>query len=75
MRTIFKIFIEVITILILLFFMSWSFGHEACGILACRPRIESSPPALEGEVLTSGPPEKSPEMEVLISYFNDTNIS
>ena len=32
-------------------------------------------PALEGEVLTSGPPEKSPEMEVLISYFNDTNIS
>ena len=75
MQTIFKVFIEVITVLILLFFMFWFFGHVACGILACRSRIESSPPALKDEVLTSGPPGKSPEMEVLISYFNDSNIN
>ena len=35
------------------------FGHEACGILAPKPGIESAPLALEGEVLTTGPPEKS----------------
>ena len=75
MRTIFKVFIEVFTILILLLFMSWFFGREACGILARRSRIESLSPVLEGKVLTSGPPEKSPEMEVLISHFNDTNIN
>ena len=37
------------------------FGREACGILALRPGIEPTPPALEGEVLTTGPPGKSPE--------------
>ena len=31
------------------------FAHEACGVLAPRPGIESAPPALEGEVLTTGP--------------------
>ena len=39
--------------------MFWFFGHEACGILAPRPGIEPSPSALEGEVLTTGPPGKS----------------
>ena len=39
--------------------MFWVFGLEACGILAPRPGIEPSPPALEGEVLTTGPPGKS----------------
>ena len=29
------------------------FGREACGILALRPGIQPTPPALEGEVLTS----------------------
>ena len=33
------------------------FGHDACGILAPQPGIE--PLALEGEVLTTGPPGKS----------------
>ena len=41
-------------------FMFWFFGCEACGILAPQPGIESRPPALEGEVLTTGPPGKSP---------------
>ena len=39
--------------------MFWFFGPEACGILAPQPRIEPAPPALEGEVLTTGPPGKS----------------
>ena len=39
--------------------MFWFFGREACGILAPWPRIEPAPTALEGEVLTTGPPGKS----------------
>ena len=35
--------------------MFWFFGHEACGILVPRPGIEPGAPALEGDVLTSGP--------------------
>ena len=37
------------------------FGHDMCGILASRPGFEPSPPALEGEVLTTGQPGKSPD--------------
>ena len=37
----------------------WFFGYETCGILDPRPGIEPAPPALEGKVLTTGPPEKS----------------
>ena len=40
-------------------FMFWFFGCEACGILAPQPGIEPAPPALEGKVLTTGPPRKS----------------
>ena len=39
--------------------MFWFFGHKACGIFAHWPGIKSSPPALEGEVLTTGQPGKS----------------
>ena len=42
--------------------MFWFFGREAYGILAPQPGIEPTPPALEGEVLTTGPPEKSPRL-------------
>ena len=35
--------------------------HEVCGILASLPGIEPVPPALEGKVSTTGPPEKSLE--------------
>ena len=34
-------------------FMSWSFGCQACGIVASQPGIKLSPPALEGKVLTT----------------------
>ena len=40
--------------------MFWFLGYEACGISAPRARIKPTPPALEGEVLTTGPPGKSP---------------
>ena len=40
-------------------FMSWIFGHKSCRILAAQPRIKSILSALEGEVLTTGPPGKS----------------
>ena len=59
MWTIFKVFIEFITILLLLF-MFWFFSQEACGILAPLPGIKPTPPALEGKVLTTRPPRKSP---------------
>ena len=41
-------------------FMFCFFGHEACGVLAPWPGIEPTPPALEGKVLTTGPPGKRP---------------
>ena len=57
MWTIFKICIKFATIL--LRFMFWFFGREACGILAPQPGIEPAPPALQGKVLTTGPSGKS----------------
>ena len=39
--------------------MSWPFEHKACGILVPRPGIKPTPPALEGDALTTGPPGKS----------------
>ena len=50
--TIFKVFIEFVTIL-LLFYVFWP---EACGLLAHQSGIKPAPPALEGEVPTPGPP-------------------
>ena len=35
------------------------FGHKACGILAPWPEVKPAPPALEGEVLTTGQSGKS----------------
>ena len=46
-------------------FMFWFFGHEACGILAPQTGIKPAPAALEGEVLTTGPPKKSLELHFL----------
>ena len=39
--------------------MSLFFVHQACEILASRPRIEPASLALEAKVLTSGPQWKS----------------
>ena len=42
------------------------FGHKAYGILASQPGFEPASLALEGKVLTMGPPGKSPGL--LTSY-------
>ena len=48
-------------------FKPWHFGHETCGIVALQPGIEPAPPAVAGEVLTTGLPGKSPH----ITFFSD----
>ena len=53
----FKVFIELVTILLLLF-LFWFFS-EARGILASLPGIEPVPSALGPDILTSGQPGKS----------------
>ena len=69
MWTIFKVFIEFVTILLLgFFFMFWFFGCEARGILAPRAGIKPAPPALEGEVLTTGLPAKSLKFFIEVSF-------
>ena len=55
--TFLKVFVEFLTILFILCF--GFFGSEVCGILAPQPGIELARPALEGKVLTTGPPGKS----------------
>ena len=56
MWTIFKVFIEFVAVLLLLYVLL--FHRKARGILAPRPRIELAPfSALEGKVLTTGPPQ------------------
>ena len=42
--------------------MLWFSSHEACVILVSQPRIKSAPSEMEGEVLTSGPPGKSQQI-------------
>ena len=56
MWTSFKDFIEFVTVLLLFYVLVfWPQAHE---ILVPQPGIQSAPPALEGEVLTTGPPGK-----------------
>ena len=54
--TILKVFIEFVTILLLLFFFFWPWGMWD---LSFPTGIEPTFPALEGKVLTTGPPGKS----------------
>ena len=62
MCTIFKVFVDFVTILLLglLFVLFCSIGHRACGILAPQPGIKLTHHAMQSEVLTSGLPGKSP---------------
>ena len=48
-------------------FKPWHFGHKACGILTPQPGIERAPLEVEGEVLTTTLPGKSPH----ITFFSD----
>ena len=58
MWPILNVFIEFVTIL-LLFYIFGFFGHKACGILAHWTGIKPTPPALKGEVPTTGLSGKS----------------
>ena len=62
--TLFRIFNEFVTIL-LLFYIFWFFGQEACGILVSWPGIKPTSCALEGEVLTTRPTGKSQTIRTL----------
>ena len=64
MLTIFKDFIEFVTLL-LLFYDFFFFGLEAWGVLDDWPGIEPTPSALKGWVLTTGPGGK-PYPQVLV---------
>ena len=55
---IFKVFDEFVTILFP-FYVLVSFGCKVYRILAPQPGIEPTLPALDGEVLTTGLPERS----------------
>ena len=54
------VFIEFVTTSPLLFYVLVFWSGGACGILGPRPGVELAPPALESEVVTTGPPVKSP---------------
>ena len=59
MWTIFKVFIEFFTTLLLFYVLfCFVFDHKTWD-LSSPPGIEPASPALEGKVLTTGPPEKS----------------
>ena len=55
-----KILVSLLNLLQYCFcFMFCFFWLKACGILAPQPGNQPAPPALEGKVLTTGPPGKS----------------
>ena len=64
MWTVFKVFIEFVTTLLLFYVLV--FGLKACGILAPHPGMEPAPPALEGKALTTGPSTESQPFSFLL---------
>ena len=49
--------------------MFWFFGHVTYGILGPLPEVKPAPSALEGEVLTTGPPEKSHPILIEVPFL------
>ena len=70
MWTFFKVFIEFVTTLLLFYVFGFFFGPQACEIPAPRPGIKPTPPALEGQVLTTGPPGKTLHLLIQIDVFS-----
>ena len=68
----FNVFIDFVTILLLLFMFWIFFGHEACEILVPQPEIESTPPALEGKILTTGQPGKSFPALLYVTFLHNS---
>ena len=72
MWTIFKDFFEFLTMLLLIFMgFCLFFGHNACGVLAPQSGIDTYP-YIGRQILTIGPPEKSPEkcLQLLILEYS-----
>ena len=57
-KSIFKVFIEFVTILLLFSCFDFFFASKACGILASQSVTELATPALESEVLSTSLPGK-----------------
>ena len=73
MWTIFKIFIEFVTVLLL--FLCFGFlATRHVRFLAPWPGIEPTPPALEGKVLTTGPSWKIPSLQLCISTSSSLQL-
>ena len=68
MWTIFKVFIEFVTLL-LLFYAFCVCGHKTCGILASWPGIRPATPALEGQVVTTGLPQEEEDLRSPSQWF------
>ena len=67
MWTVFKVFIEFVTILFLFYVLG--FLAQGMWILAPWPGIELVAPELEGKVLTTGPPGESREHKLLSNHL------
>ena len=68
-RTILKVFVTILLLFCVLVFFFWS---QNMWILALRPEIEPTSPALEGEVLTTGLPGKSRFLVFLKAFWETT---
>ena len=52
----------------------WCFGRKVCGIPGSQPGIKPTPPALEGEVPTTGLPGKPPNIYYLVGPHQQRRI-
>ena len=69
----FKVFIEFL-LQYCFCFMFWFFGCKACGILIPWSGLESTFPAVESGVLTTGLPGKSSQVAIVLSVKVSTEI-
>ena len=67
MQTMYKVFIDLLQGYFC--FTFWFFNYEVCGVLAPLPGIKPAPPALEGEVLSTGLPGKFHTLQSLNSNY------
>ena len=65
-----QVFVEFVTILFL--FNLGLFGHETCGIWSPQTGIKPIPFALEGAVLTTGPPQNSLFLNILLKRIKSS---
>ena len=66
--TIFKVFLEFVTIL-LLFFMFWVFGHKACGDLSSPTRVQTCVTCVRRQSLNRWTTREVPKHIIVAFYF------